>query len=120
MKLEEMSKLKIFLCHASEDKAHVRQIYSRLKEEGFDPWLDVENILPGQDWRFEIAQAVRQTHVFLVCLSHKSTTKAGYVQKEITYALDQADEHPEGVIFVIPIKLEECNVPQRLSKWQMT
>jgi hypothetical protein len=114
----ETAKLKMFLCHASEDKTQVRQLYARLKNENFAPWLDEEDILPGQDWKFEIAQAVRKTHVVLVCLSHKSITKTGYVQKEIVYALDQADEQPEGIIFVIPIKLEECNVPQRLSKWQ--
>lgn len=29
-----------------------------------------------------------------------------------------ADEQPEGTIFLIPLKLEECEVPERLSEWQ--
>ncbi len=29
----------IFLCHASEDKPQVREVYQRLKDEGFEPWL---------------------------------------------------------------------------------
>src|SRR5919202_6458835 len=33
-------------------------------------------------------------------------------------ALDVADEKPEGAIFIIPLKLEECNVPDRLRRWQ--
>ena len=30
--------------------------------------------------------------------------------------LDKAEEKPEGTIFIIPALLEECEVPQRLSK----
>jgi hypothetical protein len=32
--------------------------------------------------------------------------------------LDVADEQPEGAIFLIPLRLEECQVPDRLSQWQ--
>jgi hypothetical protein len=60
---------------------------------------------------------VRSSHVVIVCLSKASTTKAGYVQKEIKVALDVADEQPEGTIFIIPLRLEECAVPDRLKKW---
>jgi hypothetical protein len=117
MKTTEISKLKIFLCHASEDKEKVRELYLRLSEQNFDLWLDEEKILPGQNWRFVISKAVKKSHVVIVCLSNKSVIKSGFVQKEIRYALDQADEQPENVIFVIPLKFEECDVPQRLNKW---
>lgn len=115
---DEISILKIFLCHASEDKKLVRIMHKQLKQDGFSPWLDEIDILPGQDWEHEITKAVKHTNVVLACLSIKSTTKAGFVQKEIKYALDKADEQPEGTIFVIPVKFEECDVPLRLSKWQ--
>lgn len=118
MEALEMFKLKIFLCHASEDKEKVRELYWRLSNEGFDPWLDEEKLLPGEDYKYKISQAVKESHVVLVCLSNKSVTKTGYFQKEIKYALDQADEQPENVIYIIPLKLEECNVPIRLVNWQ--
>lgn len=111
-------KLNIFLCHSSNDKPQVRKLYKRLKSDKFDPWLDEEKLLPGQDWRYEIPKAVHNADVVIVCLSRSSINKAGYVQKEITHALDVADEQPEGTIFLIPLKLEECQVPDRLSKWQ--
>ena len=41
-----------------------------------------------------------------------------YVQKEIKDALDIADEKPEETIFIIPARLEQCDVPDRLSKYQ--
>ena len=110
--------LKVFLCHASGDKPPVRELYKRLTAEGVDAWLDQEKLLPGQNWRLEIPRAVREADVVVVCLSKKSITKEGYVQKEIKDALDIAEEKPEGAIFLIPARLEECAVPERLGLWQ--
>lgn len=110
--------MKVFLCHSSDDKAAVRTLYRDLSKDGFDAWLDEEVLLPGQDWKHEIIQAVNETHFVIVCLSRSSVTKEGYVQKEIRLALDAADEKPEGTIFLIPVRLESCDVPARLRKWQ--
>ncbi len=109
---------KLFLCHATEDKARVRDLYQKLKKDGYDPWLDEEDLLPGQDWEVVIARTVSRSIGILVCLSNSSVTKRGYVQKEIKLALDAADQLPEDTIFIIPVRLEECRVPQRLSRWQ--
>lgn len=111
------SPLRIFLCHSSGDKPEVRNLYQRLSSNGFDPWLDEEKLLPGQEWELEIAKAVQTSDIIIVCLSHKAINKAGYVQKEIKFALDKAKEQPEGTIFLIPLKLEECDVPERLKRW---
>jgi hypothetical protein len=108
----------VFLCHASADKPAVRTLHKRLLADGFAPWLDEEDILPGCEWQQEIPKAVRNSDVVVVCLSQQSIGRTGYVQKEIRYALDVADEQPEGQIFLIPLRLEECEVPERLSRWQ--
>jgi len=110
--------LKVFLCHASGDKPAVRVLYQRLIRDGVDAWLDKEKLLPGQDWRQEIPRAVRESDVVVICLSNKSLTKEGYVQTEIAFALDIAKEKPEGTIFLIPARLEECDVPSKLGLWQ--
>ena len=54
----------------------------------------------------------------MICLSRDSVTKEGYAQKEIRFALDVADEKPEGTSYLIPLRLEECQVPERLRRWQ--
>ena len=110
--------LKVFLCHSSSDKAAVLNLYKRLISEGIDAWLDQEKLLPGQDWREEIPHAVREADIVIICLSNNSITKEGYVQTEIAFALDIAKEKPEGTIFLIPTRLEECKVPDRLNRWQ--
>lgn len=112
-------KLRVFLCHASRDKPFVRELYQRLLAEGWiDPWLDEEKLLPGQDWNLEIEKAVEAADAVIVCLSNHSVTKEGYVQKELRFVLDIALEKPEGTIFVIPLRLEDCPTPRRLRAWQ--
>ena len=112
-------KLKIFLCHASQDKPAVRELYQHLKIEGWiDPWLDEEELLPGQDWNFEIVKGLRAADVIIICLSSVSVPKEGYVQKEIKRALDIADEKPDGIIYIVPLKLDTCDLPYRLEHIQ--
>ena len=69
-------------------------------------------MLPGQEWEREISQAVRMSDVVIVSLSNRAISKTGYVHKEIRYALDVADEQPEGKVFLIPLRLEsaKCQV----------
>ncbi len=111
--------LKAFLCHASGDKASVQKLYSRLVNDGIDAWLDKEKLIPGQIWEFEIRKAVRNSDVVIICLSSQSITKEGFVQKEIKIALDAANEKPEGTIFIIPARLEDCNLPESISQFHM-
>jgi hypothetical protein len=109
---------RVFLCHSSGDKTEVRNLYQKLRRHGVNPWLDEEDLLPGQVWELEITKAVRSSAIIIVCLSRNSVSKTGYVQKEIKYALDIADEQPEGKIFLIPVRIDDCAVPDRLKRWQ--
>ena len=110
--------LRAFLCHSSADKPRVRDLFRRLAHDGCDPWLDEEKLLPGQKWEEEIPRAVRDSDVVIVCMSRGATAKRGYLQKEITFALDVAMEEPERSVFLIPARLEECEVPDRLKEYQ--
>ena len=117
--MTETRKLRVFLCHSSQDKPIVCELYQRLNGEGWiDPWLDKEKLLPGMDWDMEIENAVNVADVVIVCLSNDSVNKEGYVQKELRKVLDVANEKPERAIFIIPLRLEDCSVPIRLKNWQ--
>lgn len=117
--MPEPRQLKVFLCHSSSDKPVVRDLYQKLSAEGWiDPWLDEEKLYPGQDWNLEIEKAVEAADAILVCLSNHSITKEGYVQRELRIVLDYADYKPEGTLYIIPVRLEECEPPRRLRPWQ--
>lgn len=120
------SAFRVFLCHSSQDKPKVRDIYRFLTKtkntdqllSNLDLWLDEEKLIPGDDWDLEIRKAVRSSDIILVCLSKTSTNKEGYFQKEIREALDVAQEKPDGTIFIIPLRLEDCQVPDRLQRYE--
>jgi hypothetical protein len=110
--------LRVFLCHSKHDKPAVRKLYERLRdEEGMKPWLDEYDLLAGQDWELEITKEVRHSHCVLVCLSKKAMDAEGYVHKEIKFALDVTDHKPEGTIYLIPVKFEACEVPERIRRF---
>lgn len=112
-------KLRVFLCHASQDKPAVRDLYRRLKAEPWiDPWLDEERLLPGQDWNLEIEKAVESSDAVMVCVSNTSVAKEGYVQKELRQVLNIALEKLEGAVFILPVKLDDCPLPRQLKDKQ--
>ncbi len=110
--------IKIFINYAKEDKDSVLKLYTALHTIGCTPWMDEFNILPGQNWKYETTKAIEEADFILICLSSFSVAKKGYVQKEIKIALDIIDLLPQNKVFIIPIKLDECNVPDNLKDWQ--
>jgi viroplasmin and RNaseH domain-containing protein len=113
------SKVKVFLNHATEDKPLVRTLYSELKKHPWIvPWIDDEQLLPGQDLELEIDKAMNESDAVLVCISRTSLNKTGYVQAEIRKAEEQQRLRPQGAIYMIPVLLEPCKeqVPPNLQK----
>ncbi|MEP6895191.1 MAG: toll/interleukin-1 receptor domain-containing protein, partial [Chloroflexota bacterium] len=111
-------KLKVFLCHASENKPIVNNLFDDLVAAGYEPWLDTEVLLPGMDWDLEIKKGMRASDSVIVCLSSISVSKEGYIQKELKFAQDIQDEKPRGTIFLIPLRLEPCETPYDLRDIQ--
>ncbi|NEQ52013.1 MAG: SUMF1/EgtB/PvdO family nonheme iron enzyme [Leptolyngbya sp. SIO3F4] len=109
--------IRIFLAHANEDKEAVSDLYYRLKEQGFQPWMDKEDLVPGQNWRSEIPEAIKNSQIFLACLSEVSIAKEGYVQREFKLALSKYVEMSPGSAYLIPVCLDECEIPD-LSEGQ--
>ncbi|GAA4786630.1 TIR domain-containing protein [Lysobacter hankyongensis] len=107
--------LKVFLNHTSEDKALVMPYFHKLKALGFEPWID-ERILPGQDWDEVIQRAFNAADVYLIFMTPRSVTKRGYVQLEINDALDKQRYNLYGDIGLIPLMLEDCDVPVKISR----
>ena len=83
-----------------------------------DAWLDVEKLLPGQDWEHEIRKAILESDVIVVCLSRQFNRLGGYRYKELKIALEKASLVPDNEIFIIPVRLEKCALPGRLRRWQ--
>lgn len=104
--------VRIFLAHVIEDRVTVSNLYHRLKESGFQPWMDREDLLPGQSRQAEISKAIKESDVFIACLSQQSVQKQGCVQREFRMALNAMADRPPGKIFLIPVCLDACQIPE--------
>ncbi|MDJ0581126.1 toll/interleukin-1 receptor domain-containing protein [Crocosphaera sp.] len=102
----------IFIAHASQDKRLVRELYNKLVEAGYKPWLDEEDLLPGQNWKDEIPKALKNSDLFIACLSSTSISKRGYIQREFKMAMERWAELPPGEIYIIPLKFDDCEIPE--------
>lgn len=116
---EKPRKLRVFLCHTSADKLKVLELYQRLiAEDWIDPWLDSEKILPGQHWTSVIRHSLAEADSVIVLISNNSINREGFVQREMNYAWDLSLEKPRSVIYLIPLRLDDCEVPLDLRERQ--
>jgi formylglycine-generating enzyme required for sulfatase activity len=103
--------IKIFLAHAKEDATHVRNLYELLQAAGATPWMAPKDISPGAKWNVTIRDAIKTSDFVVACLSENSVRKRGYVQREFLLALDVSLEVPEPLSYLIPVRLDLCEVP---------
>jgi len=107
---------KVFLAYVQEDLAAVERLFEDLRSHNFDPWLDRRKLLPGQNWPRAIQQAIEVSDFFVACLSRRSVIKRGQFQAELRYALDCANRLPLEQVYFIPVRLDDCPVPQRIMR----
>ncbi len=96
----------VFISYAREDSRHAERLYMDFRQSEIDAWLDTRRLLPGQNWRREIHQAIRAAKYFIALVSEHSVGKRGFVQAEMKRALNVFAEVPAGQIFIIPVRLD--------------
>lgn len=109
---------RIFISYAKEDIKLAERLYDFLLSKNYDPWLDKKKLNGGQNWEFQINDALHKADFIIVLLSQTSVSKRGFVQKEFRKALDYCEYKLDSDIYVIPLKIEECEVPIKLQKFQ--
>lgn len=106
--LKMVNSPKIFISYAREDQEDAYRLSRELKALGAEVWLDLANMIGGLDFRIQIEDAVDECDFVVLLLSRSSIDKTGYVQKEKRYILDKLNHMPFGKVFLIPVRLEEC------------
>lgn len=109
---ERTRKPMVFLCHAKEDDKKVGELYFRLRGLGLDPWYDREKLVVGDRWEDEVIGAIEKTDYFAICLSSKSVSKTGFIQREIKLAVKEYQRRPQEFAYLLPVRLEACEVPR--------
>lgn len=109
---------RIFISYAREDRQQAEKLYGWLQDAGFRPWMDVKDLLPGEPWQESIDEAIRSADFFIACLSPRSVSKRGVIQKEFRAAVEKWETMLESDIYLIPVRLEECEVPEKFKSRQ--
>ncbi len=109
---------KVFISYAKEDYRYAVELYDYLKHHGYEPWLDKKCLLPGSNWEFEINRALKESDFIIPLLSSTSVSKRGYVQKEYKLAMQYWEQRLEDDIYIIPVLINECKVPESLRRFQ--
>jgi Sulfatase-modifying factor enzyme 1/TIR domain len=110
----------IFISYAREDYRVVRKLYDRLKAAGYKPWMDKVDLLAGAAFDKAIPKVLRESDLFIVCLSPHSVTKRSFIQREINLALDILEEKLGDDLYIFPVRLAECVAPDRIAKFNWT
>jgi len=105
----------VFIAYGKEDEAWASRLCHDLDKAGFSPWMDVRKLLAGQNWPRAIETAIEGSDFFVACFSGKSVRKKGGFQSELRYALDCARRIPLDQIFIVPLRLDACDVPPTIQ-----
>ena len=100
----------IFISYSHKESESAVRLAKSLESEGYEVWLDSTDIQTGAHWDDEIVKGLNASEIFVVLLS-KQSTESQNVKDEIGYAIDH-NKH------ILPILLEECEVPFRLRRIQ--
>ena len=110
------TKARVFIAYVEEDLSFAKKLYRIFEENGFRPWLDKKRLMPGQNWPRALETAIQTSDFFVACFSHQATSKRGSFHSELRYALFCAAKVPLDEIFLIPLRLDNCIVPRRISR----
>lgn len=117
--MPEPHNLRIFLCYAPPDRAIIRELCERLTAEAWiDPWMDEERLLPGMDWNIEVQHAVANADAVIVAISKNAIFENKYVHPELKFVLDHAHENSNRPVFIIPLRLDDVQIPRHVQSWQ--
>jgi TIR domain len=115
-RFEARSEPRVFIAYVEEDLRYARRLYRAFEKSGFRPWLDKRKLLPGQNWPRAIETAIQTSDFFVACFSRRASSKRGSFHSELRYALSCATRVPLDEIFLIPVRLDDCEVPRRISR----
>jgi hypothetical protein len=110
------SRPRVFVAYVAEDLASAYRVCEGLAAGGCLPWLDKDQLLPGQNWPRAIERAISISDAFVACFSRRAVVKRGEFQSELRYALDCARRRPLDAVFLLPVRLEDCDVPRRIAE----
>jgi methylmalonyl-CoA mutase cobalamin-binding subunit len=111
--------MKVFISHAATDAKLAERVAHVLREAGFQVW-DETQILPGDNWGTQLAEALQESEAMVVLLTPNSL-HAPNLSHEVGYALGNAGYKGRviPVLTASPEQLPKEDIPWILHKFHM-
>jgi hypothetical protein len=106
---------RVFLSYSKSDQAAAARIAEVLKQTGMHAWFAGWELGPGDSLREHIGSAASSSDCIVVLLS-RAAVESPWVKKDITLALSR--ELEDRAIRLIPVLLEDCEIPASLADRQ--
>ncbi len=111
--------MQVFISHAATDAKLAERVAHVLREAGFQVW-DEAQILPGDNWGTQLAEALQESEAMVVLLTPNSLHSPN-LSHEVGYALGK-EGYKGRVIPVLaasPEQLPKEDIPWILHKFHM-
>jgi transcriptional regulator with XRE-family HTH domain len=104
-----------FISYVREDSHRIDQLQRAMEAAGIPVWRDTADLWPGEDWRAKIRQAITDNAlVFVACFSRASLDRhKSYQNEELVLAVEQLRLRRPDIPWLIPVRLDECDIPDR-------
>jgi uncharacterized protein (TIGR02145 family) len=106
---------RLFVCCAAADKARAEETCKRLGSAG----LNIEIIALSNGGEREIENAIASARFVLVFFSNQSASDGEALHRHLDVALHSARQIPRDRVFIIPVRLEKCDVPESVEHLQL-
>jgi hypothetical protein len=103
----------VFISYVRENAREVDSLQRALEQAGIKVWRDKADLWPGDHWQRVIRNAItRDALVFIACFSQESAARRkSHQNEELKLAIDETRLRPQGEPWLIPVRLDDCQIP---------
>ena len=102
----------VFISYCRENMDAVDRLCESLTSRGIKVWLDRNALEPGMQWKPAIQQAIQHGDFFIACFSTEVNARnQTYMSEELKVAIEELHRRPVDKVWFIPVKLNECEIP---------
>ena len=109
-----MSSPKAFLSYVTENRDSIKHLDKDLTDYGIDVVTDYKYVSGGDNWRNRIRNLIYESGYFILCFSKEFNEREESVAyRELDYAIERASDFPPDRKWIIPVRINECTIPNR-------
>ncbi len=107
----------LFISHAGEDSSQAKELARRLRRIGLRPWLDLDELRPGDRWMEALEEALRKADAFTIYVGRSGVQR--WMDSELRVALNRNVQDPSfRIIPLLGPGAEPKSLPSFLSQHQ--